>query len=135
MPNRIAAQITKGNTMYSSGYGAAYAKRCVNTAAPAAVRPATSAQSSMTSFRFFRRRLVLHVNSTGATSRSPAASPSHQVHQSGRNAAHGCNPPAQRLVTPIVALTTVLITAPKTTSPRVYWKQVIEVAVPTNQLT
>ena len=50
--------------------------------------------------------------------RSPIASPTHQVHQSEAKAFHGCTPPRQRLVTPIVAATTVLPRAARTMSAR-----------------
>src|SRR4051812_14987074 len=65
-----------------------------------------------------RRAHAPHVNSTGATSRAPAASPSHHVHHNDPYAVHGCTPPAHRLATPIVALIVVLASAPNTTRPR-----------------
>ena len=48
----------------------------------------------------------------------PMASPSHQVRQALPNVAAGIMPPSQPLVTPTVALTTVLSMAASTTRPR-----------------
>ena len=56
--------------------------------------------------------------SAGATTRAPPMSPSHQVRQTEPNCSPSISPPARRLDVPMVALTAVLITAPRSTSRR-----------------
>ena len=52
-----------------------------------------------------------NVRSSGATSRAPAASPSHQIHHNSVNSDHGWTPDTLSVTTPMVASIAVLITA------------------------
>src|SRR6266436_1365323 len=122
MPKRIAAQIRNGKTVYSSPYRApapAVTWR-LKTPAHANARPIANTPASTARPLHGGRFHVRDVSSTGATSRSPLASPSHQVHHNPPNALHGCTPPRHRLTMPIVALIVVLITAPQTMRPRAW---------------
>src|ERR1051325_9019070 len=54
------------------------------------------------------RALAVHKRNKGATTRSPAAPPNHQVNPMAAPSVHCANPPRHRLVTPTAALTMVL---------------------------
>src|ERR1044071_81381 len=54
------------------------------------------------------RALAVHKRNKGATTRSPAASPNHQVNPMAAPSVHCANPPRHRLATPTAALTMVL---------------------------
>src|SRR5947209_5667418 len=71
-----------------------------------------SRAASVASLRFNDcRDLVAQRISKGATMRSPVVSPSHHVTQIAAYFDHSANPASARLVTPIVALITVLAAA------------------------
>src|SRR5262245_55758480 len=59
-------------------------------------------------------RRTFQVSRTGATTRLPAISPSHQVSQIDPRSTQRAKPPENRLKTPHVALTVVLITPAST---------------------
>ena len=84
--------------------------------APTATHTATASTTHRRGWE--RRSRPLQTKRSGATTRLPMASPSHQVRQALPNVAAGIMPPSQPLVTPTVALTTVLSMAASTTRPR-----------------
>src|SRR5437773_3820833 len=53
-------------------------------------------------------------SNTGATIKSPVASPSHQIHQRAPKSVHESTPPKHNELTPTVALTVVLTPAAQT---------------------
>src|SRR5579871_2025951 len=109
-PNRKAAQIKTGKQMKSSGCCCTVAARM-----PPKTIPALRIEAKVnkdTSIRFLPSQsnlgLFPHKIKRGATAKSPAASPNHQVSQIHRKSAHLANPLILSAVTPTVAETTVL---------------------------
>ncbi len=81
----------------------------MNTNAPAPVTVRKSSIDSAGRSRSGPRlRVVTHSNSSGATIKAPAASPSHHVSQIAPNCRSSASPVSTKLVTPIVALIEVL---------------------------
>jgi hypothetical protein len=117
--NRRPAQMTRGKTANSSGCrpasGVSGKTNTISDATMAA--PSSAAASPRRPATPSRRHNHDEVSRTGATSSAPVASPSHQIDQSRPKRAHGCRPAAHNVVTPTVALTTVLPTAAAATKP------------------
>src|SRR5205823_13940353 len=74
-------------------------------------------ETSTACFRFHLRCVAdtLQSTSNGATTKSPEASPSHQVSQIGQELDHWANSPTARLLTPAVGATALPIRAASAT--------------------
>src|SRR5262249_37581798 len=106
-PKRIAAHIKKGNVRYGGAkFGRElHQKTMIPTASSNSARTAASAKRRK---EMRGRGPVLQVNTNGAITRSLSTSPAHQGIQVGPNSESEILPPSHTLVTPIVALTTLL---------------------------
>src|SRR5207247_3443551 len=99
-PNRGAAQRATGKTAYT------YVSGLRSNSAVKSTRLRTSAMTS--GHRRAIRPERAQASSTGATNKSPSASPDHHTSQRRPKALRSTTPLAHRLVTPSVALSVVL---------------------------
>ena len=109
--NRSAAQISSGKTTY-----ARFVSRENTSALTPTVRAASAAASGARPGTRVNGHHVTATSSTGATSRTPPMSPSHQMRHADARSPASITPVTSRLKPPIVALIVVLATPAKNTS-------------------
>src|SRR5262249_26035735 len=117
--NLTAAQTNKGKRTYGNSKGyLAVEREGENTARLAKMSaPASSVASTIRRGVSLDLRALAHVRKRGATTRSPSISPIHHALHVSKNRGVDTMPARARLVTPTVALISVLKVAAGTISP------------------
>ena len=105
----------------------------MNEYPPIAIK-ATKRMVSSSNFVLCHRTLgsAAHVRITGATSRTPIASPTHHTHQTETDDDQGTTPANARFSTPLVAVTPMASAAPNTMRPSTSRTLAREISKPTN---